>query len=108
MGNGSSGPYGPTPNGDRNRRTGYGCESSLGTRTEVRSRTPSRMGTRYSYLVYAARMSKPDPSLMASPSLAGRLSAPPSGVEELQHRRRRIQSAIVGGGDKRPAPGDSE
>ena len=51
---------------DRVRRR----DASFGTRTEVnRSRTPSRMGTWYSYFVYCARMSNPAPSVMPTPSL---------------------------------------
>src|SRR3954451_8524320 len=50
-----SAPYGPTLYGVRSKRIGYGFESSLGTYTEVNSLTPSRIGMRYSYLVYPAR-----------------------------------------------------
>src|SRR3954452_7827123 len=50
-----SAPYGPTLYGVRSKRIGYGFESSLGTYTEVKSFTPSRIGMRYSYLVYPAR-----------------------------------------------------
>src|SRR5262249_40340675 len=57
-------PYGPTLYGVRCMRIGYCFESSFGTYTEVKSLTPSRIGMRYSYLVYPARTaSLPWPSV---------------------------------------------
>src|SRR3954451_18239167 len=92
-----SAPYGPTLYGVRSKRIGYGFESSLGTYTEVNSLTPSRIGMRYSYLVYPARTAslpwpwRVDPRTTRKPTAS-------RGVRDMGCCLNRSETAIVRGG----------
>src|SRR5437660_10635797 len=75
----SSGPYGLTPNGVRVKRMGYVVDESFGARTDVKSRTPSRIGMRYSYLVYRSR-------IWSAESVTAPAIVPASGVDGTHHQ----------------------